>query len=420
VDLYAPTRLSPPQALAYDQYYPPELVLSPKGGKFIRGGTFETCSVQRFQQLDLELAPYEGLADKLAEQRDVVERLSNIVRVAEQARIVAKETLSKIERALKVAEKKSLFVSAQKHQQQLALAQTRVDAARDSLQAAEAEEQRARQQLAEPQRLLHELEVEGRKQQELTDEQTFILESLYGGPAKGDAKENAAEAEVQRLAQYGNQIEKALEQHKEAAKKLDSAVLNLERVNRAVEKLNLQLQLSEEQGTGSAFGYIQSGPLRNALQLFLTGAEEDTAAALALSRFMPLARSEEAEPGYVARLLAFHWQACFESSKRERREKELPIRLREAYRDLLESLQWQTRFVANIQADWQKNADALAKAKQALWDERVRLVYSGEDSFPAPPSPTGPLQNVEAAPLPGKTRLAKQPSWGKLARLISL
>lgn len=47
---------------------------------------------------------------------------------------------------------------------------------------------------------------------------------------------------------------------------------------------------------------------------------------------MPLARSEEAEPGYVARLLAFHWQACFESSKRERREKELPIRLREAYR----------------------------------------------------------------------------------------
>jgi hypothetical protein len=65
--------------------------------------------------------------------------------------------------------------------------------------------------------------VEGRKQQELTDEQTFILESLYGGPAKGDAKENAAEAEVQRLAQYGKQIEKALEQHKEAAKKLDSA-----------------------------------------------------------------------------------------------------------------------------------------------------------------------------------------------------
>lgn len=40
----------------------------------------------------------------------------------------------------------------------------------------------------------------------------------------------------------------------------------MERVNRAVEKLNLQLQLSEEQGTGSAFGYIQSGPLRNALQ----------------------------------------------------------------------------------------------------------------------------------------------------------
>lgn len=25
--------------------------------------------MQRFQQLDLELAPYEGLADKLAEQR---------------------------------------------------------------------------------------------------------------------------------------------------------------------------------------------------------------------------------------------------------------------------------------------------------------------------------------------------------------
>lgn len=92
----------------------------------------------------------------------MVERLSNIVRVAEQARIVAKENLSKIERALKVAEKKSLFVSAQKHQQQLALAQTRVDAARDSLQAAEAEEQRARQQLAEPQRLLHELEVRRR------------------------------------------------------------------------------------------------------------------------------------------------------------------------------------------------------------------------------------------------------------------
>jgi hypothetical protein len=45
--------------------------------------------------------------------------------------------------------------------------------------------------------------VEGRKQQELTDKQTFILESLYGGPAKGDAKENAAEAEVARLAQSG-------------------------------------------------------------------------------------------------------------------------------------------------------------------------------------------------------------------------
>jgi hypothetical protein len=64
----------------------------------------------------------------------------------------------------------------------------------------------------------------------------------------------------------------------------------------------------------------------------LTGVEEDTAAALALSRFMPMARSEETEPGYLQRLLAFHWQACFESSKRERREKELPIRLREAYR----------------------------------------------------------------------------------------
>lgn len=37
--------------------------------RFIRGGTFETRQVSRFQQLDIELAPYEGLADKLEEQR---------------------------------------------------------------------------------------------------------------------------------------------------------------------------------------------------------------------------------------------------------------------------------------------------------------------------------------------------------------
>lgn len=94
-------------------------------------------------------------------------------------------------------------------------------------------------------------------------------------------------------------------------------------------------------------------------------------------------------------------------------------------RDLLESLQWQARFVANIEADARRTEDAASKAKQALWDERVRLLYSGEDRFPGPPpSPTGPLQHA-GAPSPQSTqpqpgRLAKQQSWGKLARLISL
>lgn len=65
--------------------------------------------------------------------------------------------------------------------------------------------------------------MEGRVQKELTDEQTFILESLYAGPGKGDAAENAAEATVQQLTQRGRQVQQALEHHKEAHRLLESA-----------------------------------------------------------------------------------------------------------------------------------------------------------------------------------------------------
>ncbi|GAQ90310.1 hypothetical protein KFL_006250040 [Klebsormidium nitens] len=428
VDLYAPTKLSPPNAMAYDQYFPPEPIMSPKGAKFIPGGTFETRQVARFQQLDIELAPYEGLADKLEEQRAEVERLLNYVRVAEAARVAARENVSKLERALKVAEKRSLFQSATRHEQQLALLHSQLDAARDAAAAAVAQEDMGRVLLEEPQRLLDKLEAEGRVQKALTDEQLLILDALYAGPDKGDAAENAAEATVQQLTQRERQVRQALEHHKEAHRLLDSAVLNLERANLAVEKLNTQMRLSEEQGMGPTFGWISSTQLRSALKLFLKAVEEECRAGLAASSFTPLARSEEQEPGSVDRLLRqLDWDtvdAAFKDiAKRERREQELPLRLREVYRDLLESLQWQARFVANIEADARRTEDAASKAKQALWDERVRLLYLGEDRFPVPASPTGPLQHAgapspQAAPQPG--RLAKQQSWGKLARLISL
>lgn len=73
------------------------------------------------------------------------------------------------------------------------------------------------------------------------------------------------------------------------------------------------------------------------VQLFLKAVEEECRAGLAASPFTPLARSEEQEPGSVARLLRqLDWEtvdAVFKDiAKRERREQELPLRLREVYR----------------------------------------------------------------------------------------
>lgn len=88
-----------------------------------------------------------------------VERLLNAVRVAEAARVAARENVSKLERALKVAEKRSLFQSATRHEQQLALLHSKLDAARDAAAAAVAQEDMGRVLLEDPQKLLEKLEV---------------------------------------------------------------------------------------------------------------------------------------------------------------------------------------------------------------------------------------------------------------------